>query len=220
MKNYQDLLSKNLNTNARVAAENIEMHIKVLSRFENGIPPFQIEEFLTSLYKYFVLINIEHVYFKNRFDNIRLHPDKEMVGRYKIGIHFEPEDLFSKLYVTLTHIYIALNNTKYYEDAIEKAKDLNVSTQDDLEKAKQWLDDYLMESIYLGGYIFSEIQDNKEVHKYDKKTGFLYIHRDETYEIKMSLDSLGPVFAFEERFIALNNLVYEGEKNSKNDMDT
>lgn len=207
MKNYQDLLSKNLNTNARVAAENIEMHIKVLSRFENGIPPFQIEEFLTSLYKYFVLINIEHVYFKNRFDNIKLHPDKEMVGRYKIGIHFEPEDLFSKLYLTLAHIYIALAKADFYKDAIEKAKDLNVSTQDDLEKANQWLDDYLMESIYLSGYIFDVIQDNKEVHKYDKKTGFLYIHKDDDMEIKMSLDSLGSVFTFEERFIELNQLV-------------
>lgn len=207
MKNYQDLLSKNLNTNARVAAENIEMHIKVLSRFENGIPPFQIEEFLTSLYKYFVLINIEHVYFKNRFDNIKLHPDKEMVGRYKIGIHFEPEDLFSKLYLTLAHIYIALAKADFYKDAIEKAKDLNVSTQDDLEKANQWLDDYLMESIYLSGYIFDVIQDNKEVHKYDKKTGFLYIHKDDEMEIKMSLDSLGSVFTFEERFIELNQWV-------------
>lgn len=214
MKNYQDLLSKNLNTNAQVAAETIELHIKVLARFEEGIPPSQIHEFLTSTYTYFVLINIERVKFKESFDQIILNADKDFVGRHQIGIHWEAEDLFSKLYLTLAHIHIALARADFYEDALKKAENLEVVTPDGIEKANQWLDDYLMESIYLGGYIFDEIQDNKEVHKYDKKTGFLYIYKDDEMEIKMSLDSLGPVFTFEERFIELNELVNTKEENA------
>ena len=50
------------------------------------------------------------------------------------------------------------------------------------------------------------LSDGKEVPKYDKDKGFLYIHKDKNLEIKMKLKDLGEVYEFENRYIELSDV--------------
>ncbi|MCH8534994.1 MAG: hypothetical protein LAT51_08005 [Flavobacteriaceae bacterium] len=130
--NYKDMLSKNLHTNANAGAESIKTYIGALSKFENGVPYFFIEDFLGTTFKYFLLLNSEQIDFKGKLEKI--NPDKELIGIHKINIHFEPKDLFSKLYIDFAHIYIALSRTNFYEHAIKKAEAFDFSDKENYKK--------------------------------------------------------------------------------------
>lgn len=70
MTNYQEVLSSNLNVNARAGAKSINTYISALSKFEEGVPVPFIHDFLDTNFRYFVLVNLERIDFKNKIEKL------------------------------------------------------------------------------------------------------------------------------------------------------